>query len=280
MYIEKRRLKKLNKEESERDQESDEELNEDPREESKENQSNLKEKDKLEGSHLSINDFIDSKSEKGILYSSAPNKTKRKELVKSIKKEPKPLNVDQEIWFSESFRYKEEVSQILNKKHIYTILKALSSIYYAGIILSICFCVIFSGGAIGILLAFILSIFCFSKFNSQILKYLNILMIILFLEQYLVALSNVSPKNSPIVLPYPFSINEGQTVYWGIPWYIKQINLIEMDSKWAYFSGVLISLKSLRILWAYGITIIMITVYFANFNLSIINNEFEYSNSK
>ena len=108
-------------------------------------------------------------------------------------------------------------------------------------------------------------------------------MIVILLLKYTLALSNLSDNNSPISFPYlydKYSYKWNNPWYKELPWYIGKDSEGNEDCRWIYYSGILISLKSVCTLWAYALTVLMVAVYFTNFNLAIFNSDFDLSDEK
>ena len=102
------------------------------------------------------------------------------------------------------------------------------------------------------------------------------MVIFVLLLKYTLALSNLSEKNTPIPLPYPFNQDDSNwDVPWykGIPWYIITDSDESIGLRWIFYSGILVSLKSVFTLWAYVLTVLMIFVYCAYFNLTIFSSD-------
>lgn len=117
------------------------------------------------------------------------------------------------------------------------------------------------------------------QLNFASLIFINIVIVLCFTTQYGLGVSNLSPKNSPMVFPVPFDSDQIRELY-SIPWY-KGVYFFTMDScKWAYYFSLMISYDRILTLWYYGLILLLINIYFTNFYSTIFTDSIEISNDK
>ena len=90
------------------------------------------------------------------------------------------------------------------------------------------FCIASNPDVFSLIILIMLPFLCFIQFRNYIIKYFNIIMIVMLLLKYALALSNLSDKNSPISFPYLYDKGYYK---WNNPWYKELPWYIEKDSE-------------------------------------------------
>ena len=175
--------------------------------------------------------------------------------------------------------FQRKIGKLLNLKYQYKFFKVLSSWILTFIILLLLFSMVFSWNIISVCLLICVGFLVSKTLNFHSLIFINIVIVLWFSTQYGLGVSNLSPKNSPMIFPVPYD-DEITRNNLNLPWY-NSVYFFKIDSsKWAYYFSLMISYDRVLNLWYFGIILILINIYFTNFYSTIFTEDIEISNDK
>ena len=136
-------------------------------------------------------------------------------------------------------------------------MKAAASVLYTIILILLMFFIIFNCNALSLILFLSIAFTCYKNFSYTSLIYINMILVVVYIIQYGMALSNLSSKNSPMTFPDPFTEYEYLKDL-TIPWYkhIDFFSYFDGDSyepnSWAFYCSLMVSYARVKNLWFGG----------------------------
>ena len=186
-------------------------------------------------------------------------------------------NVEYETFVSKIDYEKEtRIKEMLNIRYFYNFLRVIRVNICLWLILVTCIGIIFKGNLYSILSLIALVPLIFKKLSYSAIKQYCVFLIILSIFEYIVALSNLSAKNSPMNFPIPY--NPSKEPYQDppvpIPWFEK-VGYFDDHPNWSYFLGCTETQRARGSIWYEWSWIMIWCIYFTVFNSIIIDKNYQ-----